>query len=110
LGAFPSVCRDFVIPANANQRRSLNANQRRSLNANQRRSLNANQRRSLNANQRRSLAGIRKMKDWMPVADPVISGDQVRHDEMRPIPRSLLRGSSFSIADADFGQIVWGMK
>jgi septal ring factor EnvC (AmiA/AmiB activator) len=45
-----------VIPAKANQRRSL-ANQRRSL-ANQRRSL-ANQRRSL-ANQRRSLANQRR--------------------------------------------------
>jgi hypothetical protein len=32
-------------------------------------------------------AGIQEKKDWMP--------DQVRHDEMRPIPRSLLRGSSF---------------
>jgi hypothetical protein len=55
LGAFPEACFGFVIPAKANQRRSL--------------------------------AGIQKKKDWMP--------DQVRHDEIRPIPRSLLRGSSF---------------
>jgi len=45
-------------------------------------------------------AGIQEKKDWMP--------DQVRHDEMRPIPRSLLRGSSLelngllSFADALF--------
>ena len=45
---------------------------------------------------------------WMPVADPVISGDQVRHDDFETFYR-IVKYSLFDNIVLNFNGVIWSM-